>query len=119
MHRAAFFRKALATAVLLVGFFVSLLQAGSVIQFRDSIEINGKLTFTPDSIHVVTGATPATIKLDEIIEADFSVAPFQVDCFSSVLDPDRLPAAWRAQDIGDSAAPGTISYAKGELTLTG
>ena len=120
MHCPDSFRKMPALVLgLFLGVTGSLLHAGSVIQLKGRAETDGKLSITPTGLQIETGASPEDVNMEDILEASFSETPFQIDCFSSRLNPDQLPLNWKAQDVGDSPTPGKMTYAKGTLTLTG
>jgi len=103
---------------LFFGSFVAVLRAGSVVTLTDAHEVNGKLTLDPATVHV-EGPFPSEINLPDILEADFSDAPFHLDYFSSVGDTSSpLPAGWKGEAIGQAVVPGSLSYASGVFTLT-
>jgi hypothetical protein len=94
------------------------LHAGSVVFLVDQPGASGKLTLSPTAIHV-DGAATKDINLGDILEADFTDAPFHLDYFSSDETPDKLPAEWQGGDIGAKDTGGSFSYAKGIITLNG
>lgn len=110
-------------AVLLGGIWLacsaSALRAGTVYPLTDSPESNGKLTLTPTAVHV-EGTSASDVNLPDVLEADFTDAPFSLDYFSPKGDTlNHLPANWKAQDLEHVDLPGSFTYANGVLTLTG
>ena len=102
-----------------LGLSVSLLRAGTVVTIADGSEVTGKLTLNPSAIHV-EASSPTDINLPDILEAVFGDAPFELNNYSSIDDdPNKLPADWKAQDIGQAKIPGSLSYAAGTFTMTG
>jgi hypothetical protein len=97
--------------------FATLLDAASVVKLADGAEVAGKLTLSPSGIHVA-GASGADINLDDVLEAHFSDGSGPSNCFFSSAENGALPPGWKAQDIGNPAAPGALSYASGAFTLT-
>jgi hypothetical protein len=102
-----------------LAFTASLLHAGSVISLKDTSEAEGKLTLNSNAVHIETSGGEREVKLGDILEADFSDSPFQVNYFSSRDNLKQLPPNWKAQDIGNPPAPGKSSYANGTFTVTG
>jgi len=103
---------------LFLGWSVALVQAGSVDTISDTPGAMGKLTLNPSAVHVE--GSSSDINLPDILEADFSDAPFHLDYFTSIGDTSAvLPPGWMTQDIGHVDAPGAVAYASGTFTLTG
>jgi hypothetical protein len=99
-------------------FSTPLLKAGTVATLASSPEYSGKLTLNTASIHV-DGASPADINLPDILEADFTDLPFQLDFFSTTADGGgNFPATWKPLEIGQVLTPGTATYAKGAISLS-
>src|ERR1700722_2473501 len=72
------------------------LRAGSIFTLAESPEYTGHLTLNATAIHV-DGASPADISLPDILEADFTDSPFQLDYFSTHAGGSGpLPATWKA-----------------------
>jgi hypothetical protein len=104
---------------LFLGLSVATLRAGSVFSLADGSETDGKLTLSPGGLHV-EGGSGSDLNLTDILEADFSDAPFHRQYFSSAGDHSTpLPPNWNGRDIGQVNAPGSVSYAAGVFTLTG
>jgi hypothetical protein len=58
--------------------------------------------------------------LSDVLEADFSDAPFHLDSFTSMgIIGAGLPANWKAQDIKADGPPGSITCKDGTFTLVG
>ena len=103
---------------LFLGLSVSTLQAGSVISLTDNAETTGKVTLQSGSVKVEGDATPVEVPLENVLEADFSDAPFHLNYFSSRLNAGQLPPEWKGQDIGSPPVPGRSTYTDGALTVT-
>jgi hypothetical protein len=85
----------------------------------DSPEVNGKLTLTAASIHV-EGSSTRDVDLSDVLEANFSDAPFELQYFDSEGINGDLPTNWTAKPIDDPAvATGSASFKNSELTVTG
>ena len=109
------------TIVLLYGLLGGLLvapplHAGSVVTLSDSPELNGKLTLNPSAVHV-EGSSASDINLPDILEANFSDTPFQLDYFSSNSSPTQLPVTWKAMTVGQLDMPSSFTYTNGVFTL--
>lgn len=103
-----------------IGWTFSPLRAGYVVEISDSRETTGKLSLVTGAVEVQTGSSPTDINFSEILEAYFGDAPFQLDFFSSSDAKGKaLPPAWKAQDIGEVDAPGTVSNNDGTFTISG
>jgi hypothetical protein len=108
----------LSCLVFLIG-ATSPLPAGSILRLSDRPEDKGKLTLTPASIQIETGAAPDQVDLTDILEANFGEAPFQLEFFSGDRAGQTLPPDWKVQDLGPAVLPGTATLASGTLTLNG
>ena len=105
--------------VVFFGYGASPLRAGSVITLTDSPEVTGKLTLTSAAVRVETSTSPTDINFSDILVADFSDTPFQLDYFFGNGVGKQLPATWKQQDIGTVASPGSVAVANGTFTLSG
>jgi hypothetical protein len=104
--------------IIFIAFSLSLLRAGSIYVIGSSSATTGTLTLNATAIHA-EGVSPSDVDLTTVLEADFTDTPFQLSYFSSVADPNRLPANWAGTDIGHPGIPGSLTYVNGDLTLTG
>lgn len=116
-------RSGVRTVILLVGILTGCsawaLRAGTVYAIADGAETSGKLTLTTSAIHV-EGTSASDINLPDVLEADFTDAPFQLDYFRPRGDTlNHLPDEWKAQDLEPASPAGTFTYVNGVLTLTG
>src|SRR5579859_2618719 len=88
-------------SLLFLGYGVAPLRAGSVVSMANGLEVTGKVTFTPSAIHVESGSFPTDISLSEVLEADFTDTPFQLDYFATHAgQTGPLPSNWKGQDFG-------------------
>jgi hypothetical protein len=103
-----------------MGFILSLTtsNAGTVTLITDGSQVTGKLTLNPSAVHV-DGSSPTDVNLPDILEADFSEAPFLFNYYAAIPgDGDKLPPDWKAGDIGQADTPGKLVYANGTFSLT-
>lgn len=108
------------TLGIFLGFTPPALKAGMVATLSPAPEATGKVSLTSDAIHVETAASPVDIKLSDVLEADFSQAPFHLDAFTTIGNTGaQLPANWKAQDIKPDGPPGSITCKDGTFTLLG
>jgi hypothetical protein len=108
------------TLGIFLGFIPPALKAGMVATLSPAPEASGKVSLTSDAIHVETSASPVDIKLSDVLEADFSDAPFHLDSFTTIgVTGTGLPANWKAQDIKADGPPGSITCKDGTFTLLG
>ena len=99
---------------------VSPLRAGYVVTISDGRETTGKLSLVTGSVEVQTGSSPTDIPFPDILEADFGDEEFQLNFFTSTdAKGKELPPAWKAQDIGDVDAPGTVTNTDGVFAISG
>jgi hypothetical protein len=113
-------KPAVLICALIIAGGVAPIRAGSVLTLEDRPEATGKLTLTADTIRVDGGTSPAEVNLPDILEANFGEAPFQLNFFTSGGGGgNSLPPAWKSQDIGDAAVPGSLAETAGTLVLTG
>jgi hypothetical protein len=93
--------------------------AGMVVTLSPTPETKGKVSLTDTAIQVTT-VSPINIDLSDVLEADFSDAPFHLDFFTSAgTTGTALPPGWQAQQIGSVTTPGSVTYADGTFHLTG
>jgi hypothetical protein len=99
--------------------FASLLRAGSVTSLSNKATQTGKLTLSTTAVHV-DGPAAADVDLPDILEADFTDLPFDVNFFSTTASGvTRLPASWQALQVGPATSAGTASFADGTITMSG
>ncbi len=112
-------KKASIVCGIFIGFSAVLLRAGSLTSFADSFETNGKLSIKGNLIQAENSSSPVRLKLDEVLQGNFSDVDFHLDYFSSKESPAGLPSGWRGQDVGHLDIPGSFSYVNGILTISG
>jgi hypothetical protein len=99
---------------------LSSLHAGYVVKISDGTEMSGKVGITNTAIEVGTDTSPTEINFSEILMAEFSDNPFQMNFFSSdKLKGTQMPANWKAGDIGTVDFSGSATVADGVFTLIG
>jgi hypothetical protein len=104
---------------LLLGLASFPLKAGVVLDLKNGTSLDGKLTLTGTGIHV-EGSSSSDVNLADVLEADFSDAPFHLQFFQSKGEAaNQLPSDWTTKAIGPADPSGSATYAAGTLTLNG
>jgi len=98
---------------------ILLIRAGNVVTLADSPEATGKLTLSPTTIKV-DGSSSTEINLSDVLEANFSETPFQLNYYFGNGDKGgQLPPNWKGQDIGSVQSPGSVVVLDGTFTVSG